>query len=405
MSAWEKFQRFLITVLIAIGFFYGGHYMGKRGYIFEVKKNPPKVEIINRYPPDKKIDFGRFWEVWDLVSKNYLDRPVDAQKMLWGAITGMVESLGDPYTSYLPPETNDTVMSALNGKYEGIGAELGIKDGILVVVAPLDGSPAKSAGVKSGDKILKIEEEITLGMSITDAVSKIKGPSGTKIKLTLQTDNQDPRELVITRGLIKISSVSWEDKGDGTLYIRVGRFGNETNTDWDKAVAEANVKMEELDAVIVDVRGNPGGYFESAIHLAGEFFKDAPVVWQESSMGDQTPRETSRLGIFQKVPAVFVLIDQGSASASEILAAALRDNIGAKLIGMNSFGKGTIQDAKEFSDGAGVHITVAKWLTPKKEWIHKIGLSPDEKVELTEENTKDGADPQLEKALELAKEF
>jgi carboxyl-terminal processing protease len=202
-----------------------------------------------------------------------------------------------------------------------------------------------------------------------------------------------------------MSSVSWEDKKDGTLYLRVSRFGGETNADWDKAVSEANVKMQELDAIILDVRGNPGGYLDSAVYLAGEFFMDKPVLYKEDATGKQTPFDTNRVGIFQKVPAVFVLVDQGSASASEILASALRDTIGAKIIGMKSFGKGTIQDAKEFGDGSGLHITIAKWLTPKKVWVHKVGIEPDIKVELTEENTKDGADPQLNKALELAKEF
>lgn len=404
-SPFEKFQRFLITVLIAVGFFYGGYYMGKRGYIFELRKNPPKIEVINRHPSDQKIDFARFWEVWDLVSQDYLERPVDGQKMLWGAITGMVASLGDPYTSYLPPESNKSVQNALNGKYEGIGAELGIKDNVLVVVAPLDGSPAKAAGVKAGDYILKIDGVSTLGISVTDAVAKIKGNAGTVVTLTLQTGEEKARDVPITRGVITISSVSWEDKGDGTLYIRVSRFGGETNTDWDKAVTEANVKMKELDAVIVDVRGNPGGYLDSAVHLAGEFFINKPVLFKENALGQQEPFETTRVGIFQKVPKVIVLVDQGSASASEILASALRDNIGATLVGVKSFGKGTIQDAKDFSDGSGIHITIAKWLTPKKEWIHKKGIDPDVVVELTEENTKDGADPQLAKALELAKQF
>lgn len=404
-SPFEKFQRFLITILIAVGFFYGGYYMGKRGYVFELRRNPPKIEVINTHPPDQKIDFQRFWEVWDLVSENYLERPVDGQKMLWGAITGMVSSLGDPYTSYLPPENNKNVQNALNGKYEGIGAELGIKDNILVVVAPLDGSPAKAAGVKAGDKIIRIDELSTLGMAVTDAVSKIKGSAGTKVTLTLQTGDDKPRDVPITRGVISISSVKWEDKGDGTLYIRVSRFGGETNADWDKAIAEANVKMKELDAIIVDVRGNPGGYLDSAVYLAGEFFMNKPVLYKEDAMGNLEAFNTTRIGIFTKVPAVVVLVDEGSASASEILASALRDNIGAKIVGMKSFGKGTIQDAKDFSDGSGVHITIAKWLTPKKEWVHKVGITPDIVVELNEENTKDGADPQLNKALELAKEF
>jgi carboxyl-terminal processing protease len=199
--------------------------------------------------------------------------------------------------------------------------------------------------------------------------------------------------------------VSWEDKGDGTLYIRVSRFGAETNTDWNKAVSEANVKMKELNAIIIDVRGNPGGYLDSAIYIAGEFFKDKPVIYKEDAFGNQIPFDTQRIGVFQRVPGIIVLVDEGSASASEILAAALRDNIGAKLVGVKTFGKGTIQDAKDFSDGSGVHITIAKWLTPKKEWVHKVGIEPDVKVELTADNTKDGADPQLVKALELAKQF
>ena len=405
MNPFEKFQRFLITILIAIGFFYGGYYMGQRGFIFEIRKNPPKIEIINRYPSNQKVDFGRFWEVWDLVSANYFERPVDPQKMLWGAITGMVASLGDPYTSYLPPKLNKNVNDALNGKYEGIGAELGIKDSMLVVIAPLDGSPAKAAGVKSGDKIFKIDGVSTLGLSVVDAVSKIKGSAGTKVTLTLQSGNDPQRDTEITRGLITNPSVSWEDKGDGTLYLRISRFGDETTLDWNKAVSEANVKMKELDAVIVDVRGNPGGYLDAAVYIAGEFFKDKPVIYKEDALGNQTPFKTTRVGVFQRVPGVIVIVDEGSASASEILASALRDNIGAKLVGMKTFGKGTIQDVREFSDKSGVHFTIAKWLTSNKEWAHKVGIEPEFKVELTAENTKDGADPQLAKALELAKQF
>jgi carboxyl-terminal processing protease len=405
MTAFEKFQRFLITILIAVGFFYGGYYMGKRGFVFEVRKNPPKIEVLNKYPGDKKIDFALFWQVWDLINTSYLERPVDPQKMLWGALSGMVASLGDPYTSFLPPETNKTISNALNGKYEGIGAELSIKDGFLIVVAALDGSPAKKIGIKPGDKILKINDEATATMTINDAVSKIRGPANTNIKLMIQSGTQNPADITITRGIVTVASVTWEDKGDGTVYIRVSRFGGETNAEWDKVVSEITVQMKELDAVIVDVRGNPGGYLQSAVHLAEEFFNGKPVLYQETSTGEQIPYDAKRVGAFSRVPAVFVLIDQGSASASEILSAALQAQIGAKLIGMKSFGKGTIQDAKEFSDGSGVHITIAKWLTPKKEWVHKKGIEPDIKVELNDENTKDGADPQLNKALELAKQI
>ncbi|OGC70706.1 hypothetical protein A2415_03650 [candidate division WWE3 bacterium RIFOXYC1_FULL_39_7] len=405
MNAFEKFQRFLITILIAVSFFYGGYYLGKRGYIVEIRQNPPKIEVTNQYPVDSSVDFGLFWEVWDLVSKDYLERPVDPQKMVYGAISGMVASLGDPYTSYLPPQVNEVVSEALNGSYQGIGAELGLREGQLIIVAPIDGSPAKAVGLRSGDKILEIEAKSTVGMSISDAVALIRGAAGTKINLTIQTEDQEPRELAIVRGVINIASVSWENKGDGTAYIRINRFGGETNNEWSAVVSELNKEMPELDAVIVDVRGNPGGYLQSSIFIAEEFFRNKPVIYQESATGEQTPYNAKRIGAFTDVPAVFVLVDGGSASASEILAAALRDNISAKLVGTKSFGKGTIQDAQDFDDGSGVHITVAKWLTPKKIWVHQVGIEPDVVVERTDDDYNNNRDPQLDKALELARGF
>ena len=405
MSSFQKFQRILIIILVAVGFFYGGYYFGKRGFLVEVKKNPPSIKVINQYPGDQKVDFALFWEVWNLLQQTYLERPIDGQKMLQGAISGMVNSLGDPYTSYLPPEVNKNVTEVLDGKYQGIGAELGEKDGQLIVVAPMDGSPAKSAGVKSGDKILKIADESTYGVTVSEAASKIRGQAGTQIKLTLQSDNEDPREVTIMRGVITVASVSWEDKGDGTAYIRISRFGGETNSEWSKAVSEINVKMKELDAVIIDVRGNPGGYLQSAVYIAEEFFRGKPVLFEETATGEQIPFNATRVGSFVNVPSVFVLIDQGSASASEILAGALKAQINAKLVGVKSFGKGTIQDAKDFDDGSGVHITIAKWLTPEKVWVHKVGIEPDVKVEITKEDVEKSRDAQLEKAIELAKEI
>jgi carboxyl-terminal processing protease len=225
------------------------------------------------------------------------------------------------------------------------------------------------------------------------------------VTLKVQRANEEPQEIKITRGEISIDSVTWEDKGDGIAYIRVSRFGGDTNTQWDKVVSQVNVKMKELDAVIVDVRGNPGGYLQSAVHLAGEFYDNKPVIYEENAEGEKTPLKTDRVGVFNKVPAVYVLIDGGSASASEILAAALRDTIGAKLVGVKSFGKGTIQDAENFEDGSGVHITIAKWLTPNKEWVHKKGLMPDFEVDRTSEDFKNNKDPQLDKAISLAKEI
>jgi len=408
MNSLKIFQRNLIVFLLITGAFYGGHYYGKRGYEIDIKTNPPSVEIKNRNSYSDEVDFSHFWEVWELARAKHLERPHDPEKMLNGAIIGMVNSLGDPYTSFLPAETNELVTSSLNGKYQGIGAELGLRENRLMIVAPLDGSPAKAAGVRAGDYIVEIAGENTLGITLSEAVSKIRGDEGTIITLTLQRDQGEPFEVHIKRGVISISSVTWEDKGDGTAYIRVGRFGSDTNKDWSKAVSDINVQMAELDALVLDLRGNPGGYMDSAVYLASEFLDRGDVVmYQEDALGETVPYKDTRTGAFEDIPAVFVLLDGGSASASEILAAGLKENLGDEItiIGVTSFGKGTIQDAKDFSDGSALHVTIAKWLTPEKNWVHEKGIDPDVEVAITTEDFKAERDPQLEKALELAKEI
>jgi len=408
VNSLKMFQRNLVVFLLIMGAFYGGHYYGKRGYEIDVKKNPPSIEIKNRNSYSDEIDFAHFWEVWELARTKHLDRPHDPEEMLNGAIIGMVNSLGDPYTSFLPAEANELVTSSLNGKYQGIGAELGLREGRLMVIAPLDGSPAKSAGIRSGDYIVEIAGENTLGITLTEAVAKIRGDADTTITLTLQREQEEPFEVPIKRGIISLSSVTWEDKGDGTAYIRVSRFGSDTNKDWNKSVSEINVQMAEFDTLVLDLRGNPGGYMDSAVYLASEFLdRDAVVMYQVNALGEVTPYKDTRIGAFEDLPEMFVLLDGGSASASEILAAGLKENLvdEVTIIGVTSFGKGTIQDAKDFSDGSALHVTIAKWLTPEKNWVHEKGIDPDIEVESTIEDFKEGRDPQLEKALELAKEI
>lgn len=403
MNTFEKFQRLLIIFLIGTSTFYAGLYMGRRGYEVSVRKNPPKVEIVNKFPQDSKVDFALFWNVWDTINSQYLLRPVDNQKMLFGAIKGMVESLEDPYTSFLPPANNEAANNSLNGLYDGIGAELGFEENQIIVISPLDGSPAKEAGLLPRDAILEIDGESTLGFTLADAVFKIRGPSGSLVALTVgRNDESEPQVIRIKRGKIQIDSLTWEDKGSGVAYLRLSRFGGTTNAEWDTLVSKVNINMTELNAIIVDLRGNPGGYLQAAVYLSGEFFRNQVVLYEEDALGNQTPMTTNRVGAFEGVP-LYVLIDGGSASASEILAAALREHANATLIGAKSFGKGTIQDARDYDDGSGLHLTIAKWLTPTKEWVHKIGIEPDVTVELTVEDLKSNNDLQLEKALEMAK--
>jgi len=409
-SAFKKFQIILFIVLVGGSTFFGGLYLGKRGYEVDIKKNPPQVKFINKAPSTQVVDFSLFWDAWDQVSQDYLHRPVDPKKMMYGAVKGMVASLGDPYTSFLDPEVNKMINNSLNGSYEGVGMELGVKDGQLMVVSPLDGSPAKNAGILAGDKILEIEGTSAAGITVTEAVSKIRGQAGTVSTLKVQRENGEPFVLTIKREKITVASVTWEDKGQGTAYIRVSRFGADTNGDWDNTVKEVVVKMRELDAIILDLRGNPGGYLQSAVHIASDFYSGKPVLYQETALGEKLPFNAQGGADFARTP-VLILIDEGSASASEILASALKENVDAVLIGTQSFGKGTIQDAKEFKDGSGLHITIAKWLTSQKKWVGdkdengKVGLKPDVVAEITKDDINASKDPQLDKALEMASKY
>lgn len=398
----HRFYTVTLILLLSIGFFSGGYYFGRRGFDIEYKKNPPEVRVINRDNGPKDVDFAQFWEVWNLINDQHIDRPFDPRLLMYGALKGLTEAVGDPYTSFLPPIENESLSSALNGEYEGIGAELGMRDNQLIVVAPLDGSPAQEVGVRAGDKILKIFEEDTSGISITEAVSKIRGEKGTLVSLTLQRDDIDPFVVTIIRDKIEIKSVTWEDKGDGVGYIRLSRFGERTPKEWSDVVSEVLTQMPNLRSVILDVRGNPGGFLNGSVYVASEFIEKGVVVKQATADGTMVSLDVNRRGKLLEYPVV-VLIDQGSASASEIVTIALVDYGRAKVVGKNSFGKGTIQDARDFEDGSGVHVTVAKWLSPKGTWVHEVGVKPDYEIDFSEQDIAENRDPQLDKAVEVAK--
>jgi len=404
-----RFQKKLGVLLTFIGLFFSGYFLGVSGYEFDVAVQPFTLSVERNIPVSSDVDFNKFWEKWDYLIANKSKDEV--KKMYYESISGMVESLGDPYTSFLAPPVNEVVNNAINGTYEGIGAELGFnEEDKLIVISPLDGSPAINAGIRPGDRILKIDGKDTESISLNEAVAQIRGESGTFVTLTIRRDDKEPQDVRIKRGVITVASVTWKDMGEGTVYLKVSRFGGDTNKEWDKAVSEINIKVNELDALVIDLRGNPGGYLESAVHLAGEFYRNKSVLYRETALGEQFEMKTNRNGFFTQVPAVFVLIDGGSASASEILAAALKSQINATLVGEKSFGKGTIQDAENFKDGSGLHITIEKWLTPEKVWVHKKpdiegGIQPDIAVEMSDEDIKAGLDKQLDKAVELSKQI
>ncbi|MDP1710710.1 MAG: S41 family peptidase [candidate division WWE3 bacterium] len=399
------FKKYFPQILIALVIFFAGWQLGFSGYQLNLKLNPPSLRVENKRVTSGSIDFSPLWDVLDRINADYLFRPVDGTKLLYGAISGLVKALGDPYTAFLNPTENAEFNDSLEGVYEGIGAELGVRKDQLIIVAPLSGSPAVEVGVRAGDKILEIDGSATVGLSVTEAVSKIRGKAGTVVGLTLQRGSDPSFKVSITRARITVKSVNWEEKGSGIYYLKVSRFGESTNGEWDEAVRAIKQQAigSSLKGVVLDLRNSPGGYLSGAVYLASEFLKSGPVVIQEDASGDRSTLSvqlTKGNHALAGIPVV-VLIDEGSASASEILAAALKERAGAKLVGEKSFGKGTVQDAVDFDDGSGLHLSVAKWLTPKGLWVHDRGLEPDFKVALTDEDINAGRDPQLDRAIEL----
>ena len=361
------------------------------------------VSLFNRASPSGvTVDFGEFWNVWDKVTKEHLDKKgVDQQKLLYGAIGGLVNSLGDPYTVFLDPENNKSFNSELSGVYEGVGIEIGSKDGRLLVIAPISGSPAGKAGVLASDVIAKIDGKDTSSMTIPDAVKAIRGQAGTNIKLTLLRDGK-AIELDLKRAKITVKSVDFVDKGAGVALIKISRFGDTTKDEWSDAINK--FVSEGFSKLILDLRNDPGGRLDTAVYVLGEFVKTGTVmVQEEDANGLRQEFKSDREGRLQAVTPV-ILVNKGSASASEIVAGGLRDLLGSKLVGEKSFGKGTVQKVEDLTKGAGLHITVAKWLTPKGTWVNANGgLSVDFEVKLTEADIASGKDPQLAKALSLVK--
>jgi carboxyl-terminal processing protease len=351
-----------------------------------------------------RVDFSLFWKAWDTLREKHINRKdLDAQKMVYGAISGMLKATGDPYTSFFNPEENKAFSQDLGGSFEGIGAELGTKDNLLTVVAPLDGSPAQKAGLRAGDKILKIGDKIIADMTIDEAVSLIRGKKGTEVKLTiLPNGEKETKEISIIRDTIEVKSIKLEFKNNDIAYVEITKFGENTDREFNttlKAILAKNTK-----GIILDLRNNPGGLLDKSVTIASKMIPEGKVVvMEEDSFGKKDTFFTEGGDSLSSIPTV-VLINEGSASASEILAGALRDNQNITLIGEKSFGKGTVQELINLPQGSGIKITVAKWLTPNGDYIMEKGINPDIEVKMTADDYKNDKDPQLDKALEVLNE-
>lgn len=344
------------------------------------------------------VDFKLFWEVWDRLEENYVDQDkISEKEMFYGALQGLVASLGDPYTIFMDPKVSKEFDDDLSGVFEGIGAEIGMKDDILTVIAPLPETPAEKAGIKAGDKIYAINGESTAGFSVSEAVDKIRGPHDTEVILTIVHDGfNKPEDIKIIRDVIVVKSIKTELRKDGIYVITVTSFNDDTKELFDKAVLEAF--QSNPKGIVVDFRNNPGGYLDTAIEMASEWIEDGAIVYEKYTDNNKIEHSSRGRAMLKDIKTV-ALVNQGSASASEIVAGALQDYGKATLIGRQTFGKGSVQSLISLEDGSSLKVTIAKWLTPKGRSINDEGIAPDYEVDLTEENYQADVDPQMEAAV------
>ncbi len=390
----------IVTITLVSGIYYIGFNAG-----LEQTKRIVIENVSNTTSPEvNSANFAVFWEVWDKLKNDYLNGgDLSNQDLIYGATKGLTEATGDPHTTFFNPEDSKKFNDDVRGVFAGIGAEIGIRDKQIIIVAPLKGTPAELAGVKPGDKIRKIDGESTQGMSIDEAVKKIRGKIGTKVVLTIFRDDWDKeKDIEIIRADIRVPTVRWKIKDGNIIYLQLFSFNGNTDTVFKNAIIQSVLSGGK--GIVLDLRGNPGGYLDVAVDIAGWFIKRGDVVVMERfSSGDKTILRANGNEALRGFPVV-ILIDKGSASASEILAGALRVQNGIKLVGEQSFGKGTVQELQRLSDGSSLKVTVANWLLPDGSIIEGNGLTPDVKVPISENDITAGKDPQLEKAIEVLKQ-
>ena len=382
----------LVAVIFGVGFFVG------------------KAQVVCSICPPEEVDFSLFWEAWHQIQEGFaFPERLDEQVMIHGAISGMISSLEDPHTVFFTPENAQKFLADIRGQFEGVGMEIGQKQGELQVIAPLEDTPAQKAGLRSGDKIIKIDDTFTADLTIEEAVTLIRGPKGSEVILTIMRGGwESSKEITITRAVINVPSLKWElltsDSSQEELkdvaYIRIYHFSEKASSEF----AEIALSILESPAkkIILDLRNNPGGLLEESRKIAGWFLERDQIVVMEDFGGkrEQTIYQAKGNARLLGYPIV-ILINQGSASASEILASAIRDNRSATIVGETSFGKGSVQKLEELRDNSYLKITTSQWLTPDGISIGDNGLEPDIVVEITEEDYEQERDPQLDKALEI----
>ncbi|MBC8464860.1 MAG: S41 family peptidase [Parcubacteria group bacterium] len=397
----------LITASFGLGVYAG--YMERP----EAEKITELFHITNADITDT-ADFEPFWKAWNLIKEHYGGEIPNPQERVWGAISGMVASVGDPYTVFFPPQESEKFEEDISGQFQGVGMEIGIRDDVLTVIAPLKDTPAERAGMRSGDRILTIDEESTDTVSVDDAVSLIRGPQGSDVVLTvLHEDAGETEDITITRAVIDIPTID-TDILDGTtgiikqsagpkdvFVISLYNFSAQSPNLFRNALQE--FIKSNTHKLILDLRGNPGGYLEASVDMASWFLPSGKTIVRESydDKEDEQVHRSKGYDIFTDYLDMVVLIDGGSASASEILAGALSEHDIATLVGKTTFGKGSVQELISVTDETSLKITVAKWLTPEGNSISDGGITPDIEVEMTYDDFTAGDDPQMDAAIDF----
>ena len=402
----------IAALVLAILGFGIGFAIGERGFLStHIPEQFAAVIGADTYPSG--ADFSPIWKAWRIIDEKFVPAAVatstDAtttvavnQSRVWGMIGGLAGSLNDPYTYFLPPAENKLFTDDMSGSFEGVGMEIAVRDQVLTVVSPLKGSPSEKAGIKSGDKILKIDRTDTKGMDITAAVKKIRGPHGSIVTLAILREGwSETKDIKVTRDVINVPILTAKARLDGVFVIQLVSFTANAADLFRNALREF---IQSGDSrLVIDLRGNPGGYLESAVDMASWFLPSGKVIVTEDYAGhaENILHRSRGYDVFKENLRMVVLVDHGSASASEILADALRHYGKAKLVGATTFGKGSVQELVEITPETALKITIARWLGPDGKQIPNTGIIPDVEVKMTDEDAKAGKDPQLDKAIEL----
>lgn len=347
------------------------------------------------------VDFKQFWQVWDALKQKYVKQPIKDSDLFYGAIAGMVAGVGDPYTTYFPPQQADEFNKSLSGKFSGIGAEIGIKNDKLLVISPIPGTPAEKAGLRPGDEIQAIDKHSTVGLDVNSAIDQIRGTPTSSVMLTImRTGWTKPKDFTIHRANINVPSVMFSWKPGNVAYLRIMQFNGDTIPQFNKYIGD--IQRKKASGIILDLRNNPGGYLDSAVSMASEWINHGKVVSEKFSDGTVNTHSTQGLHRLFGIKTV-VLVNKGSASAAEIVAGALQDTKAATLVGETTFGKGSVQDYQPLPDGSALKITVAEWYTPNEHNINKTGVTPNVIVKEDFAKEKVGQDVMIDKALQIIK--